>query len=466
MKISGIAIFLVFLLSCQPKPEANWQKNDADQKMVKAIFDEIMDNGKAYDDLRELSYDIGHRLSGSEGADKAVLWSKAKMEGYGYDNVFLQEVMVPHWERGSKESFKILGSSEGDISLKLLAIGGSIATPKKGIRAEVIRLESVNDLEKVGKEKIEGKIVFFDGKFNQKYMVPGQAYGETGRQRFEGAFKARDYGALAVVIRALSSKADDFPHTGGGRYEKDGKDIPSGSLSYIGADKLAEILEKDGKVTVEVKINSQWHEDKLSHNVIGELKGSEHPDKYIMVCGHLDSWDVGHGAHDDGSGCVQSIEALRVLKKLGYKPRHTLRAVMMMNEENGLRGGNKYAKIAKEKNEVHIAAMESDAGGFSPRGFGVTASDESIEMMRNWLAYFDPITINYIRKGGGGADIGPLNREMGTPTIGLLPDPQRYFDFHHTENDLFEFVNKRELHLGAASMAAMIYLIDKYGFKP
>lgn len=463
-KFKGIIlVVLLILVSCQHKD--SFSANADDAKMVKAIFDEILENGKVYEDLRSLSYDVGHRLSGSEGADKAVEWSKAKMESYGVDNVILQPVMVPHWERGAAEKFTILGSSEGEIDLKILAIGGSWATPKDGLTAEIIRLDHGRDLEDAKAEDIKGKIVFFDGKFNPKNISTGKSYGETGLQR-RSAEAAMAKGAVGIVIRSLSSVADDFPHTGGGGMGKDKEVIPAGALSYLGADRLNEILKKDGKATVRMTINSKWYEDKKSYNVIGELKGSVDPNKYIVVSGHLDSWDVGHGAHDDGSGCVQAIEVLRTLKVLGYKPKYTLRAVMYMNEENGLRGGVEYARVAKENGDEHIAAMESDAGGFTPRGFGVTADDNQIELMRNWLAYFDKTTINFINKGGGGADIGPLQREMGVPTIGLIPDGQRYFDLHHTNNDVFEKVNKRELELGAASMAAMIYLIDKYAFQP
>ncbi len=235
-------------------------------------------------------------------------------------------------------------------------------------------------------------------------------------------------------------------------------------MSVKSALALEKALEKDQNLTITMTINSRHFDEKTpTHNVIGELKGSEFPDQYIVVGGHLDSWDVGQGAHDDGTGCVQSIEVLRALKAIGYKPRYTIRAVLFANEENGLAGGERYAELAKENNEVHLAAIESDGGGFTPRGFGMTAGIDSLMKVRSWLPLFNKNTITYINNGGGGADIGPLGREFNTPTIGLVVDSQRYFDIHHTDEDTFDKVNKRELHLGAASMASLVYLLDKHG---
>nr|HQU74562.1 M20/M25/M40 family metallo-hydrolase [Calditrichia bacterium] len=270
-------------------------------------------------------------------------------------------------------------------------------------------------------------------------------------------------GAAAVVIRSVTSAMDDNPHTGTLIYTEDLPRIPAGALGYQSADKLTERLKADPKTRLTLTINSQWFPDALSHNVVGELKGSERPDEIIAIGGHLDAWDVGEGAHDDGAGCMQAIMVLRTLQKLGIKPRHTLRAVMFMNEENGLRGGKRYADLAVENTEYHVFLLESDAGAFTPRGFGVNASDEVLEKLRSFVQYFDPNTVTHIRKGGGGADIGPLHRATGTPMAGLMVDTQRTFDYHHAETDLFENVNRRELELGTAAMAAFIYLIDKYG---
>jgi hypothetical protein len=246
-------------------------------------------------------------------------------------------------------------------------------------------------------------------------------------------------------------------------YKKGLDSIPHGGLGVLSSEKLSKALKVNSKLKLTVKLSGTWFPDALSHNVVGELRGSKNPEKIITVGGHLDSWDVGEGAHDDGAGCVHSIGALRLFQKQNIKPNNTIRAVMFMNEENGLKGGQKYADVAVVGNEKHIAAIESDASGYVPRGFGFSGSDEQHEKIQDWLKYFDKNTISYFSKGGGGADIGPLHRKTGTPMFGLSIDGQKYFEMHHTAKDVFELVNARELELGTASMASLVYLIDKYG---
>jgi carboxypeptidase Q len=435
------------------------QENSNDKIMVKKVFDEVLTNGTSYELLEHLCKKIGHRLSGSENAEKAVFWTKKVMEDYGFDRVFLQEVMVPKWVRGDQEIVKIDGSNE---MLSALAIGGSVGTEENGIKADVVMFHNITDLEKADKSDVEGKIVFINGAFNQTYIRTSQAYSETGRQRWQGASVAASLGAVGVIIRSLSSSLDDFPHTGSLGYDEKHKKIPAFALSTIASNKLATKI-KMGTVKLFMKLNSKWYDDVKSYNVVGELKGSEKPDEIIVVGGHLDSWDVGEGAHDDGTGCMQSIDVLRTFKALNIKPKRTIRAVMFMNEENGLRGGLKYAELAKENKENHIAAIESDAGGFTPRGFSVDGAADKIEKMQKWVSLFDKNTISYIDAGYGGADISPLNKTQNTVCIGLNPDTQRYFTLHHTNNDVLEQVNKRELLLGTASMASLVYLLDQYG---
>lgn len=457
------SLFILIAFSCQPAPQKKVAKiNKADSLMVKQIFDEVLTNGKAYDQLRELCLDIGPRLTGSENMNKAVLWSKKLMEDLDFDHVFTQEVMAPHWVRGAKAKAKVESKIAGNFALNIIANGNSVSTPKRGLKAEIVSMDSPADLEKVGKAAIEGKIVYFSRPFNQTFISTGRMYGDAGPGRWFGAAQAEKFGAVGVLNRTLSSSHDDddYPHTGNGAASK----IPTASVSVKSSLALEAALKKDAKLSVTMNLYSKPLPEKtLTHNVIGELKGSEFPNEYIVVGGHLDSWDVGHGAHDDGTGCVQSIEVLRTLKAIGYKPRYTIRAVMFANEENGLAGGNKYAELAKEKGEKHLVAMESDGGGFTPRGFGMTAGIDTLAKVRSWLPLFNKRTITFINNGGGGADIGPLRKALGTPTIGLNVDDQRYFDLHHTEADTFDKVNKRELHLGAASMASLIYLIDKNG---
>ena len=431
--------------------------------VITTFYGDALEFKESYELLRGLSKDVGQRLSGSEGAKKAVLWSKEVMENYGFDTVYLQEVMVPHWERGELEEAYFY-NGKNKINLSILGAGGTVSTPKEGITAEVVEVSSLDEVDELGRENIEGKIVFYNKAFNQRYINQGASYGQTGFQRRSGAVKAAENGALASVFRSLSSSTyEDYPHTGGMSYREGLDSIPHGGLGVLSSEKLSQALKENPRLTLTIKLSGKWFPDALSHNVVGELRGSKSPEKIITVGGHLDSWDVGEGAHDDGAGCVHSIGALRLFQKQNIKPNNTIRAVMFMNEENGLRGGKKYADVAVMDKEQHIAAIESDASGYVPRGFGFSGSDEQHKKIQDWLKYFDKNTISYFSKGGGGADIGPLHRQTGTPMFGLSIDGQKYFEMHHTAKDVFELVNARELELGTASMASLVYLIDKYG---
>ena len=456
-----IIILLSFcLISCKNETVPFDQETS---DVITTFYGDALEFKESYELLRGLSKDVGQRLSGSEGAKKAVLWSKEVMENYGFDTVYLQEVMVPHWERGELEEAYFY-NGKNKINLSILGAGGTVSTPKEGITAEVVEVSSLDEVDELGRENVEGKIVFYNKAFNQRYINQGASYGQTGFQRRSGAVKAAEHGALASVFRSLSSSTyEDFPHTGGMSYREGLDSIPHGGLGVLSSEKLSQALKENPKLTLTVKLSGKWFPDALSHNVVGELRGSKSPEKIITVGGHLDSWDVGEGAHDDGAGCVHSIGALRLFQKQNIKPNNTIRAVMFMNEENGLRGGQKYADVAVMDNEQHIAAIESDASGYVPRGFGFSGSDEQHKKIQDWLKYFDKNTISYFSKGGGGADIGPLHRQTGTPMFGLSIDGQKYFEMHHTAKDVFELVNARELELGTASMASLVYLIDKYG---
>ena len=456
-----IIILLSFcLISCKNESVLFDQETS---DVVTTFYGDALEFKESYELLRGLSKDVGQRLSGSEGAKKAVLWSKKVMENYGFDTVYLQEVMVPHWERGELEEAYFY-NGKNKINLSILGAGGTVSTPKEGITAEVVEVSSLDEVDELGRENIEGKIVFYNKAFNQRYINQGASYGQTGFQRRSGAVKAAEHGALASVFRSLSSSTyEDYPHTGGMSYREGLDSIPHGGLGVLSSKKLSQALKENPRLILTIKLSGKWFPDALSHNVVGELRGSKSPEKIITVGGHLDSWDVGEGAHDDGAGCVHSIGALRLFQKQNIKPNNTIRAVMFMNEENGLRGGKKYADVAVMDNEQHIAAIESDASGYVPRGFGFSGSDEQHKKIQDWLKYFDKNTISYFSKGGGGADIGPLHRQTGTPMFGLSIDGQKYFEMHHTAKDVFELVNARELELGTASMASLVYLIDKYG---
>jgi carboxypeptidase Q len=451
-KLFFVASFLFFATMLLAQRE--------DSVFIKKISDEIFTNGKAYDNLHDLTKKIGGRLAGSPQMAKAEQWGLKTMQESGADKAWLQECMVPHWIRGGKDEATALVDKKKKV-LNILALGNSMGTGAKGTSANVILVNSFDELE-AKKDQIKGNIVFYNYKFNPTFVSPFQAYGDAVKYRGQGPGRAAKYGALAVIIRSMSHSTDNYPHTGATRYDSLYAKIPAVAIGLKDADWLNGQLQTT-HVSVYVRTNAKFLPDTIGHNVIGELTGTEFPDQYITVGGHLDSWDPAEGAHDDGAGVVQTIEILRAFKALGYKPKHTIRFVLFANEENGLRGGNKYAEEAKAKNEKHVFALESDAGGFTPRGFGFNASDEQVIKAQKWSSLLNPYGGGNLIKGGDGADIGPLQRAYNIPAAGLNPDPQRYFDYHHAANDVFENVNKRELELGAINMAALIYLVDKYG---
>lgn len=439
-----------------------------DSVQIKKISDAILTNGKAYENLRHLTKQIGARLAGSQGMVQSEIWGLKMMKESGADKAWMQECMVPYWVRGGQD--EAIANYDDQQSRKykptkrkldVAALGNSYGTGKKGISAEVVQVNSFDELEKK-KDEVKDKIVFYNYKFNDTYINTFHAYRDAGQYRGQGPSRAAKYGAKAVIIRSMSHAADNNPHTGATRYDSNYAKIPAVAIGLRDADWLSEQIGK-GKVSVVLKTNGHFLPDTIGHNIIGELKGKEFPDEIITVGGHLDCWDNCEGAHDDGAGCVQTIEILRAFKAIGYQPKRTIRFVLFANEENGLRGGNKYADEAKAKNEKHILAMESDAGGFTPRALGFTGSDDQFQKFLSWKNLIAPYGCNEFVRGGGGADIGPLNRALQTPMASLNPDTQRYFDIHHSRSDVFEAVNKRELELGAINMAALIYLVDKYG---
>ena len=438
--------------------------SQTDEKVISEIYTNSLTNGKSYSWLDHLSNNIGSRLSGSLGAEKAVEWTKQELETLGLDKVWLQPVMVPKWVRGVPEFAYIETSPGKTVKVNICALGGSISTPPTGLKSKIIEVSGVDELEKLGAENIEGKIVFFNRPMDASLINTFESYGGCVNQRYSGAMEASKFGAIGVIVRSMNLRIDDFPHTGSMTYGDipTNERIPSAAISTKHADLLSAMVKLDNNVQFYFKQNSKQLEDVLSHNVIGEITGSEFPDEYIVVGGHLDSWDLGDGAHDDGAGCTQSMEVLRLLKLSGIKPKRSIRVVLFMNEENGLRGGNKYAEIAAQKNENHIFALESDAGGFTPRGFYFDCDQSNFEQILSWKSLFKPYLIHFFELGGSGADIGPLKNDTNVLS-GLKPDSQRYFDYHHAPNDTFDAVNKRELELGAATMTSLVYLIDKYG---
>lgn len=465
MNRTSIIPILVLLL-CMSFSAVAQKVNQADSIQLRAIYDQALTNGKAYDWLDHLSNNIGGRLSGSLQAEKAVNYTKEQLEKVGLDKVWLQPVMVPKWTRGLPE-YAYIETAPGLSSVAdICALGGSVATPAAGLKAEVVEVHGIEDLAALGRERIEGKIVFYNRPMDPTNIQTFKSYGGCVDQRYSGAREAAKYGAVGVVVRSMNLRLDDLPHTGSMSYGDLPlrSRIPACAISTNGAEYLSSALRIKPDLKFYFKQNCKVFPDVQSYNVVGEITGSVYPDRFILVGGHLDSWDLGDGSHDDGAGCVQSMEVLRLFKEMDYRPRHSIRVVLFMNEENGLRGGNKYAQEAKLKQEQHVFALESDAGGFTPRGFSFDTDDANFAQIQSWIPLFKPYLIHFFEKGGSGADIGPLKDDK-VVLAGLRPDSQRYFDHHHAANDTFEAVNKRELELGAATMTSLIYLIDKYGTK-
>lgn len=460
MSISFKSIFIVLLSFLL----VNSLEAQTDEKVLESIYKTSLTNGQSYQWLDYLSNNIGGRLSGSDNAEQAVQYTKSELEKLGLDSVWLQPVMVPKWVRGDQETAYIESSTGERIEVNICALGGSIATPVSGLKAEVVEVKNFEELAALGTEVIKGKIVFFNRPMQPDLIQTFESYGGCVDQRYAGAMEAAKYQAAGVIVRSVNLRLDDYPHTGSMSYGDTpvNQRIPSAAISTNDAEKLSKMLLTNSNLQFYFRQTCQQFPDVQSYNVIGEIKGSEFPNEYILVGGHLDSWDLGDGAHDDGAGVVQSMEVLRLVKLAGIKPKRSLRVVLFMNEENGLRGATKYAEEAKSKGENHIFALESDAGGFTPRGFSFQAGDNNFKQIQSWQTLFKPYLIHYFEKGGSGADVSPLKTNSNV-LAGLRPDSQRYFDHHHAANDTFEHVNKRELELGAATMTALVYLFDKYG---
>jgi len=457
-KIGLLALWLILGQSLFAQTE--------DEIQLRNIYDAALTQGKSYDWLNHLSNRIGGRLSGSIQAQQAVDYTKAELDGLGLDQVWLQPVMVPKWVRGTPE-FAYFETDPGiTTNVPITALGGSVATPTNGLKAKVIEVQSIEELDVLGADKIAGKIVFFNRPMDATHINTFDAYSGAVDQRGSGAREAGKFGALGVIVRSMNLRLDDFPHTGGMSYGDTPvkQRIPAAAISTNAAELLSATLKLNPEISFYFKQNCKQFDDVQSFNVIGEIKGSTHPDEIIVVGGHLDSWDLGDGSHDDGAGCVQSMEVLRLFKEIGYTPKRTIRVVLFMNEENGLRGGNKYAEVAQKNNENHIFALESDSGGFTPRGFSFDSSEADFKRVLGWKKLLEPYQVNMLIQGFGGADIGPLKNDA-IVLAGLKPDSQRYFEHHHSNNDKFEHVNKRELELGAAAMASLVYLFDTYGIE-
>lgn len=452
--LSGMAL----AASAQDNPEV---KSLGENEVLDEIYRLALTESSVYPWLEDMCLDIGPRLSGSPQAAEAVDYSAQLMESLGL-KVIKQPVMVPHWERGEKELAFFKASNGEKAEVNILALGGSIATEPEGFMAEVVEVEHWEELEAMGREAIEGKIVFFNEPMNPENIYTFHSYGHCVRHRWGGAVEAAKYGAKGAIVRSLNLRIDPHPHTGSMTYENAVDSIPAAAISTRDAEIISALLKSGERVELFWKQSCQSFPDAPSHNVVAEVKGSEFPDEIILIGGHLDSWDVGHGAHDDGAGVMQSLAVLELFQKLGYQPKRTIRVVFFMNEENGLRGALEYARLSEAQGLNHIACLESDRGGFTPRGFHVEGNEALVKKILSWEYLLDKYGIHQLEEGGSGADIRPLKTEDNV-LIGFVPDSQRYFDHHHSPTDTFDAVNKRELELGMASMAALVYLIDQRG---
>ena len=430
-----------------------------DSIIIRKIYDYFLTESKCYDNLHYLCKKIGHRLSGSDAAQKAVQWAYETMKKAGADTVYLQPVKVPVWIRGKAFANIIIDNQK--IPINILALGNSVSS-NSTIVTEVVEVKSEQELEKISTEKIKDKIVFFNVAFNPKNISTSQSYGECVKYRYSSASYAAKYGAKVCIVRSMTLANNKSPHTGNMQYDEkiSSIKIPALAISYKDADTLSILLNKYPKLKLELYTENYTQDSILSYNVIAEIKGKKNPHKYITIGAHLDSWDEGEGAHDDGAGIVQSIEAIYVFKNI-YRPNNTIRIVAFMNEENGLMGGKVYAYESAKKQEKHITAIESDAGGFTPRFIGVDTTNGLFKLAQSWNPLFKPYYIEIV-KGGGGADISPLKKVFHIPLCSYEPDNQRYFDLHHTKDDVFENVHKRELELGGGAISAFVMMVDKY----
>jgi hypothetical protein len=431
-------------------------------KTIASVFNEAMSDRTAYNNLEYLCKNTRGRLDGSHALEKAIEYIRQALIDAGADTVWLQKVPVPHWVRGY-EKCTINSKVHGNKDLNISALGLSVGTSEKGVTSGIIEVHDFDELKSLGISNIQGKIVFFNRPFDNTQTNSFSGYGGAVNQRTMGASEASRYGAVAVIVRSMTPELDNFPHTGVTHYDDDVNKIPAVAVSTLDAELLSKWIKTDSSLAVNLISTCKNYPDTTDYNVIGEISGSLKPHEYITVGGHLDAWDTGEGAQDDGGGCIQAVEMIRIYKKLGIKPKRTVRAVMFMNEEISSTGGKTYAEEAKRKGEIHYAALESDRGVTSPRGFGFDAEGEELQRLQSLASWFEPYNIRDFDRGGGGSDIGPL-KALGALQIGYMPDTQRYFSYHHSANDTFEQVNIRELQMGSAAIASLIYLIDLLDF--
>lgn len=433
----------------------------ADSVMIRKIYDKALTGGNIGPNLYHLTTKIGSRISGSANAQRAVEWGKKKMEEIGPGRVYLQEVRVPHWIRGKKEKSFFISKSGKKITMHVCALGGSIGTEGM-LKAQVVEVKSWNELATLKDKDVQGKFVFFNRAMDPKEIETFKAYLAVVDQRASGAIEAGKRGAIGALVRSMTLAVDTFPHTGAMNYDPHVEKIPAAALSTMSADLLSLELKQTPDLIYGLKMNCMQAPDEKSYNVIGEIKGSVYPDEFITIGAHIDTWDLSEGASDDGTGFVQTLEVLRLIKSQDQKPERSIRAILYMNEESGAHGAIKYAQEAISAKETHIAVIESDAGGFSPRGFRVEGIQEVAEKIKSWKSLFIPYKVAELNSGQRGIDLVPMKKHAKA-LISLDCDDQRLFNIHHSALDTYDKINIREVELGAAAMASLISLISKYG---
>jgi hypothetical protein len=429
-----------------------------DKAVIRNIFDNVLLNDEAYNNLEYLCKHAPGRLLGTEESIIALNYLADYFEKMGADTVFLQEYTTPAWLHYNTE-VSILGK-QSSINIRADALGPSPSTPEKGLVGNVIEVQGLDELRELDPDHVKGKIVFYNRAVDMTLINPFRIYGSAVDQRARGPAVAADLGAAGVLVRSVGTRIDTFPHTGSTRFND--KKIPCAAISTVDADMLSKALMDDPYLQLKLTIDAEDLEEVTTYNLIADIKGSEFPDEYIIVGGHIDAWFNSPGAHDDGIGCVQAADVLRIFKDLGINNRRSIRAIMYMDEELYQSGGNAYAEYSEENKVKNYLALEADAGGFTPLGFQVDAPDSIVDIIASYQPLLQAYGIQYIRKGGSGVDIYPL-KKFGVPLMGYRTDPQRYMDLHHSAYDTFDKVHIRELQLGSGNMAALIYLVDKYG---
>ena len=432
------------------------------QSLVDKLRDTGLTGEQGFELLKRIT-SIGPRLTGSPGAAAAIDLSLRLMKELGFANVHAEPVEVGHWVRGDAAKAEIIASGpRAAIPLAVCALGGSVGTPEGGLAAPVVEVQSLDELGRLG-PRLKGKIVFFNRPMDRRLAEPFSAYGGAADQRVNGALAAARHGAVGVLVRSLTFREDGNPHTGLMQYDPSLPRLPAAAVSTMDAEVLSALMKKELGLSVSLRMNCRDMGRVASANVVGELTGTDLPDEVILVGGHLDSWDLGVGAHDDAAGCAASLEALRLIKAVGLRPRRTIRVVLFMDEEFGGTGGRAYVRAPQRKGERHLVAAESDRGGFAPVGLAVGGRDSKVlEKIASYGNLFKPLGVSFIVPGGGGVDVAPLV-EQGAEPAAVMINSQAYFDVHHSALDVVSSVHPRELELQAVILAALVYILAQEG---